>query len=58
MLYNVERETSTSFLHNNNDITINNNINAEELRSNIIKDIQHMREAIDRLTVLLQNVNF
>ena len=58
MLYNVERETSTTFLHNNNDITINNNINAEELRSNIIEDIQHMREAIDRLTVLLHNVNF
>jgi len=56
MLYNVERETSTTFLHNNNDITINNNINAEELRSNIINDIQHMREAIDRLMVLLHNV--
>ena len=41
MLYNVERETSTTFLHNNNDITINNNINAEELRSNIIKDINY-----------------
>jgi ribosomal protein L24 len=58
MLYNVERDSSTTFLHNNNDITTTNNISTEEVRCNIIKDIQHMREAIDHLTILLHNVKF
>jgi hypothetical protein len=63
MMYNVKREPGTRFLNNQNDSNNNNMIQAkeliqEELWCNIIKDIQHMREGMDRLTVLLNNVNF